>query len=292
MGRHLRRDCRTGDRIHGSRRRPCRVRAPRHRTSPASRGSGATAADGRRQRPARRGHRLRRAARGPRAPRHGGEPLPLVRSRAVREGIGPFKPRGEPSGVVLRGGYVIASWGEPDRVDMTHSVTKSFLSATVGLAFDRGLIRFEFATRSGSRRRRRTPCGSKRRPNRARAIARRCSSTRGARRTIAPSRGTTCCGRPATGKGRCGASPNGPTVRRRTRRSGPRARGMAPGTVYEYNDVRVNVLALAATNLWRRPLPEVARRTGAGPHRRVALVALVRLRQCVDHARRPSRRRS
>jgi len=31
----------------------------------------------------------------------------------------------------------------------------------------------------------------------------------------------------------------------------------APGTAYEYNDVRVNILALAATNVWRRPLPDV-----------------------------------
>ena len=56
------------------------------------------------------------------------------------QGIGPFAPRGEPTGVILRGGFIIASWGEPDRVDMTHSVTKSFLSTTVGLAVDRGLI--------------------------------------------------------------------------------------------------------------------------------------------------------
>ena len=33
----------------------------------------------------------------------------------------------------------------------------------------------------------------------------------------------------------------------------------APGTVYEYNDVRVNVLALAALHVWRRPLPQVLR---------------------------------
>ncbi|MCI0673811.1 MAG: serine hydrolase, partial [Myxococcaceae bacterium] len=33
----------------------------------------------------------------------------------------------------------------------------------------------------------------------------------------------------------------------------------APGTAYEYNDVRVNVLALAATGVWRRPLPQVLR---------------------------------
>jgi CubicO group peptidase (beta-lactamase class C family) len=30
-----------------------------------------------------------------------------------------------------------------------------------------------------------------------------------------------------------------------------------PGTVYKYNDTRVNVLALAALNIWRRPLPQV-----------------------------------
>jgi CubicO group peptidase (beta-lactamase class C family) len=33
----------------------------------------------------------------------------------------------------------------------------------------------------------------------------------------------------------------------------------APGSAYEYNDVRVNALALAATSVWRRPLPEVLR---------------------------------
>jgi CubicO group peptidase (beta-lactamase class C family) len=32
-----------------------------------------------------------------------------------------------------------------------------------------------------------------------------------------------------------------------------------PGTVYAYNDVRVNLLALAALNVWRQPLPEVLR---------------------------------
>ena len=30
-----------------------------------------------------------------------------------------------------------------------------------------------------------------------------------------------------------------------------------PGSVYKYNDTRVNVLALAALNVWRRPLPQV-----------------------------------
>jgi CubicO group peptidase (beta-lactamase class C family) len=44
------------------------------------------------------------------------------------------------TGVILRHGYLVAEWGEPERVDLTFSVTKSFLSTTVGLAVDRGMI--------------------------------------------------------------------------------------------------------------------------------------------------------
>jgi CubicO group peptidase (beta-lactamase class C family) len=56
------------------------------------------------------------------------------------ESVGPFADRGEPTGLIIRKGYIIAEWGEPKRVDMTHSVTKSFLSTVVGLAVDKGLI--------------------------------------------------------------------------------------------------------------------------------------------------------
>ena len=55
--------------------------------------------------------------------------------------VGAFKPRGEPSGIIVRNGYIVAEWGEPARVDMTFSVTKSFVSTVVGLAVDRGMIR-------------------------------------------------------------------------------------------------------------------------------------------------------
>src|SRR5258708_34557328 len=57
------------------------------------------------------------------------------------EGIGPFADRGDPTGIILYKGYIVAEWGEPLRVDMTHSVTKRFLSTVVGLAVDQGLIR-------------------------------------------------------------------------------------------------------------------------------------------------------
>ncbi len=56
--------------------------------------------------------------------------------------IGPMpKERGAPNGLVIRNGYLVSEWGATDRVDLAFSVTKSFLSAVAGLAFDRGLIR-------------------------------------------------------------------------------------------------------------------------------------------------------
>ena len=57
------------------------------------------------------------------------------------EAIGVQKTRGEMTGIIIKNGYIIAEWGEPFRVDMTHSVTKSFLTSVVGLAFDRKIIK-------------------------------------------------------------------------------------------------------------------------------------------------------
>jgi len=55
--------------------------------------------------------------------------------------IGPLPPRGGATGVIVRRGYVVATWGNPDANETTNSVTKSFLSTVVGLAVDDGRIR-------------------------------------------------------------------------------------------------------------------------------------------------------
>src|SRR4029453_9671591 len=55
--------------------------------------------------------------------------------------IGPIKERGHQTGLVVHKGYIVAEWGEPARVDMTHSITKRMLSSVVGLAYDRRMIR-------------------------------------------------------------------------------------------------------------------------------------------------------
>ena len=55
--------------------------------------------------------------------------------------IGPMKERGGPAGLVIKNGYIVAQWGDVNRVDMTFSVTKSYLSTIAGLAIDQGLIK-------------------------------------------------------------------------------------------------------------------------------------------------------
>jgi CubicO group peptidase (beta-lactamase class C family) len=54
--------------------------------------------------------------------------------------IGPTKSRGGAAGIIIKNGYIVAEWGDTKRVDMTFSVTKSYLSTMAGLALDQGLI--------------------------------------------------------------------------------------------------------------------------------------------------------
>ena len=157
---------------------------------------------------------------------------------------GPLRPRGDLTGIVVRHGYIVAEWGEPDRVDVTNSVTKSFLSSVVGAAFDRSLIRSVddpvapvFAAPVLDREGRLLDLFSS--PH-ARTITwdhllRQTSDWSG-----------TLWGKPDWAD-RPAADLEKDINRERH----------APGSVYEYNDARVNLLALAALNVWRRPLPQV-----------------------------------
>ncbi|MTI21196.1 class C beta-lactamase-related serine hydrolase [Fulvivirga sp. RKSG066] len=54
---------------------------------------------------------------------------------------GPTKKRGGAAGLIIKDGYLAAEWGDLDRVDMTFSVTKSYLSTVAGLAYDEKLIK-------------------------------------------------------------------------------------------------------------------------------------------------------
>jgi CubicO group peptidase (beta-lactamase class C family) len=173
------------------------------------------------------------------------------------EATGPFKARGAPTGVIVRHGWIVAEWGEPERVDMTFSVTKSFLSTTVGLALDRGLIRslddtvarYVGAVVAAGH-------GMERRAARLGATEILEPFATPHNRTITWDhllRQTSDWEGTLWGKPEWADRPSGEPREWATR---PRR---APGSTYEYNDVRVNVLALAALEVWRRPLPEVLR---------------------------------
>ncbi len=177
------------------------------------------------------------------------------------DAVGAFKTRGELTGIVVRGGYLVAEWGEPHRVDQTFSVAKSFLSTTVGLAYDRGLISDpnqrvapdmapviavsqECVHEPAMEARPFPPMGPRVFEPFQSEHNREITWDHLLRQT-SDWEGTLWCkpdwaDRPASDSGEW------LTRERHT-----------PGTVYEYNDTRVNLLGLAATNLWRAPLPQV-----------------------------------
>jgi CubicO group peptidase (beta-lactamase class C family) len=174
------------------------------------------------------------------------------------DAIGPIKDRGEPTGVIIRRGYIVAEWGEPLRVDMTHSVTKSFLSSTVGLAVDRGLIRsvddLAYTYVPPIQLYNPSPVGNKADRVGASDLIdlfgtphNRTITWEHLLRQVSDWEGT------LWGKPDWADRPEGDYKTWQTR---PRNK---PGTVYKYNDVRVNALALAVLNVVRRPLPQVVK---------------------------------
>jgi len=154
------------------------------------------------------------------------------------EPIGPFKTRGGMTGVIVRHGYIVTEWGEPDRVDMTFSVTKSFLSSTIGLAYDRGMIpdvnepvsRFVTTGEFDSEHNAKITWDH---------LLRQTSDWEG-----------TLWDKPDWADRPPANIPLGEYMKRIH---------AEPGSTYKYNDVRVNLLAYAGLMVWRRPLPQVLR---------------------------------
>lgn len=152
--------------------------------------------------------------------------------------IGPAQERTGMNGVVIRHGFVAAAWGDTNRADMTFSVTKSFLSTTVGVAFDRRLIR-----NVGDRVATYMPPGvdlftSEHNAKITWEMLLRQSSDWSGTLWDKPD----WADRPP---------PNQTPEQWATRAM------VEPGTRYEYNDTRVNVLALAALHVLKEPLPQV-----------------------------------
>lgn len=158
-------------------------------------------------------------------------------SREPYHGLqGPTKKRGGPAGMIIKDGYIVAQWGDVDRVDMTFSVTKSYLSTTVGLAYDQGLIK-SMGDKVGKYVWDQTFEGEHNSKITWEHLLQQTSDWSGAFYGLYD-----WTDRP----------------KREHKLDDMRYRELKePGTSYKYNDVRVNVLAYAALNVWRKPLPQV-----------------------------------
>jgi len=153
--------------------------------------------------------------------------------------LGPTKKRGGPAGLILKNGYIVAKWGDVKRVDMTFSVTKSFLSTMAGLAFDKGLINsmddkvvnYVWDGTFGGEHNGKITWSHLLQQN------------------------SDWTGELWSGKDWADRPPRTGGIDdwkfRKLRE---------PGTVMEYNDVRVNVLAYSLTHVWRKPMPQVLKK--------------------------------
>jgi CubicO group peptidase (beta-lactamase class C family) len=155
------------------------------------------------------------------------------------EVLGPIRPRGAPNGLVMRGGAVIARWGDTQQVDFTFSVAKSYLGLLAGIAVSDGLIHeldepVRLTVQDG---------GFEGPHNGAitwRQLLQQTSEWEGT----------------LFGKSDVVDRNRNLALEGKGRKGDPRPL-REPGTFWEYNDVRVNRLSLALLRRFRRPLPEI-----------------------------------
>jgi CubicO group peptidase (beta-lactamase class C family) len=148
-----------------------------------------------------------------------------------QEIVGPTRPRGDVNGVVLRHGYVVAEFGDTRRPDMTFSVTKSYLSTVAGLAWDDGLI-----------------------PDLHQAIGATVDDQVFASEHNAAITWHHLLQQTSEWEGTLWGKPDVAD-----RREGMDRELSPPGTFWEYNDVRVNLMAYSLLKVFRRALPAVLR---------------------------------
>lgn len=157
---------------------------------------------------------------------------------------GPTRKRGGPAGVIIKDGYIVAQWGDVNRVDMTFSTTKSYLSTMAGIALDAGLIA-TVQDKVGDYVWDGTFDGDHNAKITWHTLLNQSSDWSGELWG-----GKDWADRP------------------------PRQGGLdewkyrelkEPGTFMEYNDVRVNVLAYSLLQVWRKPLPQVLKESIMDP---------------------------
>ena len=156
--------------------------------------------------------------------------------------LGPLHDRGPVCGFIRMGGRERARFGDVDRADLTFSVAKTCLALLAGVAHDRGLM-----------------------PDPDEAVGRRVRGIGFDEGPNAEVTWTHLLQQTSEWRGECfGVSDQVDHNRfvqyQLTKTSGKKGEArplQAPGTFWEYNDVRINQLSLALLHLFGRPLPEV-----------------------------------
>ncbi len=156
--------------------------------------------------------------------------------------IGPMAPRGGPAGLLLKGGRLVAQWGDIDRADMTFSIAKSYLSILAGLAMSKGLI--------GSLDAR---VGDAVLPDLFQSPQNRQITWRHLLTQTSEWQGE-LFSKPDQVDHFRELGPDSTNSRKGQKRD-----LSAPGAYWEYNDVRVNLLSLSLLHLFKQPLPDVLR---------------------------------
>jgi len=158
--------------------------------------------------------------------------------------LGPVHARGPVSGTIVLKGQTLASWGEPERADLTFSVAKTYLALLAGVAHDQGLLP-EVDEPVGA-------CvhgigfdGGRNAQVTWEHLLQQTSEWEGE-----------CLGVPDQVDRYRTLQFQDVTV---TGKKGDPRPLQAPGSFWEYNDVRVNQLSFALLHLFRRPLPDVFR---------------------------------
>lgn len=164
--------------------------------------------------------------------------------------LGPVHPRGPVSGVVRVAGRQVIEWGEPHRADLTFSVAKTYLALLAGVAHDRGLL-----------------------PDLDEPVN---IKVRGIGFEWPHNQAVTwlqLLQQTSEWEGECFGIPDQVDRYRHLQYQPAREGGkkgdprplQAPGSFWEYNDVRINQLSLALLHLFRQPLPEVFKEAIAQP---------------------------
>jgi CubicO group peptidase (beta-lactamase class C family) len=159
---------------------------------------------------------------------------------------GPTAPRAAVNGLIIRHGSVVAEWGDTARADMTFSVTKTFLSTVVGLTVAKGGIK-DVKDKVG--------------PYMPAGVDLFTSPHNAAITWEHLLRQTSDWSGTLWGQSDWADRP----PRGQTPDQWPNREMHEPGTFYKYNDVRVNVLALATLYIVKRPLPEVLKESIMDP---------------------------